>query len=233
MIKKLSIIIPCYNEEDTILQVVDKIKHVPLNLEKEIIIVCDGSSDGTKELLQKHFPLQDKNIKTVFHEKNMGKGKAVKTGIEVATGDYLIVQDADLELNPDDYIALLQPIQSGNATVVFGSRKAKGFKKLYFHSVFANFVVTFLTNFLYGSKLTDQACGYKILPVSLFKSLDLESFGFEFCSELTAKILRTKKYIISEVDVDYFPRTYKQGKKISWKDGFIAIWTLLKYKITK
>lgn len=228
---KLSIIIPCYNEKGTILQVVDKINKVLLPVEKEIIIVCDGSTDGTKELLQQNLDKSGGNIKVIYHENNMGKGKAVQTGVREATGDYLIVQDADLELSPDDYIPLLSPILNNNAVVVFGSRKSKGFNKMYFHSKVANYIVTWLTNILYGSNLTDQACGYKLLPVSLFKSLNINSSGFEFCAELTAKILKTKRYVIKEVDVDYFPRTYKEGKKIKWLDGFLVVWTLIRHKI--
>lgn len=226
---KLSIVIPCYNEKNTILQIINKINSLDLPVEKEIIIICDGSTDGTDELLKQTFGSSNEKIKLIFHEKNSGKGAAIRTGVKAASGDYMIVQDADLELEPNDYNSLLKSILKDTSVIVYGSRKKKGFKKMYFHSRFANNVVTGLTNILYGSKLTDQACGYKLLPVKLFNLLNIESAGFELCSELTAKILR-KKYRITEVDVEYYPRTYKEGKKIRWKDGFIAIWTLLKYK---
>jgi len=227
---KLSIIIPCYNEKDTILQVLDKIYNLSLPVEKEIIIVDDGSTDGTGNILREHSKSPGSTVKLIFHEKNLGKGAAISTGVGQAVGDHIIIQDADLELDPGDYGALLEPILKDGASVVFGSRKKKGFKKIYFHSRFANFVVTWITNFLYGSKLTDQACGYKLVPIELFRELNIKSNGFEFCAELTAKILNTKKHEIREVDVEYYPRSYKEGKKINWKDSFIVVWTLVKNK---
>jgi glycosyltransferase involved in cell wall biosynthesis len=228
---KLSVIIPCYNEKLTILRVVDKIRSTALPVEKEILIVCDGSTDGTKELLQRTFPGTDGDVKVFFHEKNMGKGKAVQTGAEHATGDYLLVQDADLELDPKDYSALLEPVLTKTAAVVFGSRGEKGFKKMPSYSRLANHIVTSVTNALYGSELTDQACGYKLLPLALFRSLHIRSNGFEFCAEVTAKVLKTKNNPIREIEVYYDPRSYEQGKKIKWIDGFMVIWTLLRYKI--
>ncbi|HAT72939.1 MAG TPA: glycosyl transferase [Elusimicrobia bacterium] len=227
---KLSIIIPCYNEKNTVLQVIDKVAATPLPVEKELVIVCDGSTDGTKELLRERFPEGTPGIAVIYHASNLGKGTAVRTGAARATGDYLIVQDADLELDPDDYAPLLAPILEGRAEVVFGSRARKGFGKLRFLSLLANRIVTTFTNLLYGSKLTDQACGYKLLPLELFKELNINSRGFEFCAEVAAKVLKTGKHPITEVDVDYHPRSYEEGKKIKWLDGFVVVWTLLKQR---
>ncbi|MCB4790791.1 MAG: glycosyltransferase family 2 protein [Elusimicrobia bacterium] len=227
---KLSVIIPCYNEKDTILKMLDKINGLSLPVEKEVLVVDDGSKDGTAELLKDYLKTAVKNEKVIFHSKNAGKGRAIRTAAETAGGDYLIIQDADFELDPDDYTSLLKPVLEGRAKVVFGSRKLKGFSKIGFLSRLANYIFTKLTNFLYGSSLTDQACGYKLVPVPLFRELGLKCTGFEFCAELTAKILQ-RKYDICEVPVEYYPRTYSQGKKIKWKDGFVIIWTLLKYKI--
>ncbi len=230
---KLSIIIPCYNEKDTILRVADKVLGTPLPAQKELVIVCDGSTDGTRELLRERFPADTAEVKVIYHEQNRGKGAAVRTGAAAATGDYLIVQDGDLELDPEDYGPLLAPVLERKAAVVFGSRKRKGFAKLRFLSLLANRIVTGLTNLLYGSRLTDQACGYKLLPVALFRELDIRADGFEFCAEVAAKIIKSRRYEIAEVDVDYHPRSYAQGKKIKWLDGFIVVWTLIRQRFPR
>jgi glycosyltransferase involved in cell wall biosynthesis len=230
---KLSIIIPCFNEKGTVLQVIDKAAATPLPVEKELVVVCDGSTDGTRELLRERFPEGTPGVKVAYHGRNMGKGAAVRTGAALATGDYLIVQDADLELDPEDYGPLLAPVLQNKAEVVFGSRSRKGFGKIRFLSLLANRIVTVLANLLYGSRLTDQACGYKLLPVKLFNELGITSRGFEFCAEITAKVLRTGRYGITEVDVDYHPRSYAQGKKIRWMDGFTVVWTLIRYRFAK
>lgn len=223
---KLSIIIPCYNERSTILEVINKVQNLTLPVEKEVIVICDGSSDGTAELLKNFSRSEGQKIKIIYHEKNMGKGRAIISGVKIAAGNYLIIQDADFELDPNDYCSLLKPILKRESEVVFGSRRKKGYKKMYFHSKLANYIVTWLANILYGSRLTDISCGYKLLPVPLFRNLGLKCRGFEFCTEITAKLL-CKKYNIYEVPVEYYPRTYAQGKKILWKDGFFAIKTLL------
>jgi len=229
---KLSIIIPCYNEKGTILDVLGKVGAAPLppGVGREIVVVCDGSTDGTRELLEKNYGSGVPGVKVLYHETNYGKGRAVQTGAAAATGDYLVVQDADLELTPADYPALLRPVIEDKAEVVFGSRAKFGFSKMYAHSRFANRVITGVTNLLYGSRLSDQACGYKLLSMSAFRSITLDRSGFEFCSEITAKLLK-RGYAIQEVPVEYFPRSYSQGKKVNWRDGFRALWTLAKYRI--
>ena len=222
---KLSVIIPCYNEHATILKVIEKVVRLKIPLEKEIIVVNDGSNDGTTELLKKKSWSPDFPVLTIFHGKNRGKGDAVATGVQTATGDFLIVQDADIELNPDEYPALLQPIINGQTQVVFGSRHRMGYPKMYFHTRLGNCIVNLFTNLLFAVKLSDVSCGYKILPVALYRQLNLKCRRFDFCTEITAKLLINKIKIV-EIPVDYTPRTYAQGKKIHWNDGFMALKTL-------
>lgn len=228
---KLSVIIPCYNEKGTVTEVVSKVLAVqlPAGVEREVIVVCDGSTDGTRELLAEHYGSGQGPVKALFHDANYGKGRAVRTGAAAATGDFLLVQDADLELSVSDYPALLAPALEGGAEVVFGSRAEAGFSKMYAHSRFANRVLTFVTNLLYGARLSDQACGYKLISLEAYRSIRLELDGFEFCSEIAAKLLKQGRKI-AEVQVQYYPRNYGQGKKINWRDGFRAVWTLLKYR---
>jgi len=221
---KLSVIIPVFNEKSTIKQIVEKVQAVPID--KEIILIDDCSTDGTRNILPQ---FTSNNIKIVLQEKNQGKGAAVARGIKEATGDYIIIQDADLEYDPQDYIKLIIPILDGRAKVVYGSR----FKGVYSFSTFShkwgNRLLTGITNFLYASTLTDMETCYKLIPASLAKELDIQSKRFDLEPEITAKILN-KGQKIFEVPISYKGRAFSQGKKISWKDAFSAIWTLLKYR---
>jgi len=227
----LSIIIPVFNEKDTILEVLKRAEETNLEekgFKKEIVIVDDGSNDGTKEILEK----LNKKYKIIYHSKNQGKGKAIKTGLNEVSGDFVIIQDADLEYHPKDYERLIQPILEKKALVVYGSRwlDPKNFhpyKFFYWGGLF----LTFLTNFLYGQKLTDILTGYKLFKTEVLKRIDLENSKFEFCCEVTAKI--SKKGIkIFEVPISYFPRQ-KKLKKIKIFDGLKMIFVLLKYKFKK
>jgi len=224
----LSIIIPCYNEKDTILEVINRIEKVPI--EKEIIIVDDGSQDVSKEILGK---LKEKNpgIKIIFNAKNMGKGEAVKIGLRYAEGDYVIIQDADLEYFPEDYPKLLKPIMEGRSEVVFGSRllektNPKGSILYYLGRYSINWVV----NILFGVHLTDSYTCYKVFPTKLLKSFNIESKSFELEAELTAKTI-LKGITIYEVPIRYKPRSVMEGKKINWRDWIKGAWTYTKYRI--
>ncbi|MDI6715607.1 MAG: glycosyltransferase family 2 protein [Actinomycetota bacterium] len=221
---KLSVIIPCYNEKATILEILRKVQEV--SIDKEIIIVDDGSTDGTRELLS---GLSDDNVKVILHEKNKGKGAAIRTGIGHASGDIIIIQDADLEYDPNDYPALVKPIENGDALVVYGSRLLRQNNISYLRYFLGGKLITLITNLLYGTKITDEPTCYKVFRADLLKSLDLKCTRFEFCPEVTAKI--AKKHIkIHEVPISYYPRSLEEGKKIGWKDGIEAILTLLKYR---
>lgn len=222
---KLSIIIPVYNEAKTLLRILSKVKAVDIN--KEIVIVNDGSTDDTYNILKN---VKDGNIKIVHHEINQGKGAAIKTALQYVSGDIIIIQDGDLEYNPKDYIRLIEPIMSGRTNVVYGSRILGKAAKSYFIYYLGGRLLTFLVNLLYGAKLTDISTGYKIFKTKVLKSLKLKYAGFEFCAEVTAKLLN-KGYKIHEEPISYFPRTFKEGKKINWKVGFKVASVLLKYKI--
>jgi glycosyltransferase involved in cell wall biosynthesis len=226
---KLSIIIPAYNEEKTIEALIKKVSEVFLekSLEKEIIVVDDGSSDNTLNILEK---IKNKyNFILEKHFKNQGKGSAIRTGIKKATGDFIIIQDADLEYDPNDYNKLLVPFFENDAKVVYGSR-ILGSKK---HGKWIFYLggrgVTLATNIICQINITDEPTCYKVFERDLLNSLDLKCNGFEFCPEVTAKIAK-RRIKIFEVPISYNPRAKSEGKKISWKDGFIALWTLLRYR---
>ncbi|MBU2235934.1 glycosyltransferase family 2 protein [Patescibacteria group bacterium] len=221
---KLSIIIPVYNEKGTFKKIIKKVKAVPY--EKEIIVVDDGSHDGTREIL-KNF--KDPEVQIYYHEKNYGKGRAIRTGFEHMTGDVVLIQDADLEYDPQEYGALLKPIQDGKAEVVYGSRfRGEGKAMLFWHAI-GNKFLTFVTNILYDTTITDMETCYKVFKTDIIKNLKLTANRFNIEPEMTAKVLK-KGYRIYEVPISYTGREYDEGKKITWRDGFIALWTLIKYR---
>ncbi len=225
---KLSVLIPAYNEIGTIDDILKIIQLVPLEGALEIIIVDDGSTDGTREYLNK---LDNPNIKTFFHNKNCGKGMAIRTALEKATGDIILIQDADLEYDPNDYISLLKPIILGDAEVVYGNRRGLGYmEKSYARFYWGGRLLTFLTNILYQTGIHDEPVCYKVFKKNVLEHISLKCTRFEFCPEITAKIAKAG-YKIYEVPIAYKPRNITQGKKINWKDGVHAIWTLLKYRI--
>jgi glycosyltransferase involved in cell wall biosynthesis len=231
---KLSVIIPVYNEESTIQEILVKVNKLKLpGIQKEIIVVDDFSQDKSKEIVKK---LNLGNVKLYGHKKNKGKGAAVVTGIKKSTGDIIIIQDADLEYNPNDYPKLLKPIVEGKAKVVYGSRlknyplRITGKKKtpLITHYL-GNKLLTYITNILYGNGLTDMETCYKVFKREVIQGIEINAKRFDFEPEFTAKIMK-KGIRIHEVPIKVKPRGYEEGKKITWRDGFIAVWTLLKYR---
>lgn len=226
---KLSIIMPIYNERETLEKIVEKVQTVPIK--KEIIMVDDGSTDGTREILKEYENVQ--NIKVIYHTKNMGKGTAIRTAIKYITGDIVIIQDADLEYDPNDYLNLVKPIQNKDAKVIYGSRALNPENKhSYNRYLLGGKLVTFVANILYSQRLTDEPTCYKVFDTKLLKSIFLKCKRFEFCPEVTAKIAK-KGIKIKEIPINYYPRNFKEGKKIKWYDGLEAIWTLIKYKFVK
>lgn len=217
---------PVYNERETIQEIIRRVKESPVV--NEIIIVDDGSTDGTREILDGL--RNEKLIQVILHDKNMGKGAAVRSGIQAVAGDLLIIQDADLEYDPRDYPKLLQPIQEDIADVVYGSRfLGEARRPIYFWNMVANKILTFTTNIFYNNILSDMETGYKLLKKEIASSLNLKARGFEFEPEITAKLLK-RKVRIYEVPIRFNPRLYSEGKKIKMKDAFIAMWTLVKYR---
>jgi len=234
----LSIVIPAYNEGRTIHLILNKVKEVklPQDIEKEIIIVNDFSKDNTEEAIVKYkSENSDLNIQYYKHEVNKGKGAALHTGIKEAKGDYIIIQDADLEYDPEEYNVLLKPILNGNADVVYGSRfiGGKPHRILFFWHSIGNKVLTTLSNMFTNLNLTDMETCYKLFRADIIKGLSLKENRFGFEPEVTAKISRVKDIRIYEVGISYYGRTYEEGKKIGWKDGFRAIYCILKYGLFK
>ena len=225
---KLSVIMPTYNEAGTLKEIIEKVKDVPID--KEIIVVNDGSTDSSKDVLSEfeHDPI----VHVVHHDQNHGKGMAIRTGRKHVTGDIVIIQDADLETNPSDYLHLVKPILDKKTKVVYGSRllgnKVEYSWKYYFGGRF----VTWVANILYGQNITDEPACYKVFDSELFSSIPLECERFEFCPEVTAKVSRMGHKIV-ELPMEYYPRDRSEGKKLQVFDGIEAVWTLIRYKFWK
>ena len=236
IINKISIIIPAYNEESTITIVVEKLINLALinNVQKEIIIVNDCSTDGTDKLIENIVANHlDTEIVYLKHSKNAGKGAAIHTGIKNATGDFLMIQDADLEYDPNEISTLLKPIIDGYADVVYGSRFIGGapHRILFFWHTIGNKFLTFLSNFFTNLNLTDMETCYKVFKTSIIKEIPLKEKRFGFEPEITSKIAKVKGIRIYEVGISYYGRTYLEGKKINWKDGFKAIYCIIRYNL--
>ena len=232
--KKLSILMPVYNERETVQEILARVKAVKMDgISKEIIIVDDGSTDGTRDLLrreERECQEGPDEVKIFYHEENRGKGAAVRTAIEHATGDIMLIQDADLEYDPRDYPILLRPILEGRAEVVYGSRFLGGPRRamLFWHAI-GNKFLTLITNILYDTILSDMETCYKVFTAEVIRSIPLRSRRFELEPEITAKVLK-RGHRIYEVPISYTGREYEEGKKITWRDGLIALWMLIKYR---
>jgi len=228
---RLSVVIPCYNEKNTIQNIIDAVKASPVT-DKEIIIVDDFSTDGTRDLLKSSIASQVSKI--VYHEVNQGKGAALRTGIQHATGDAVIIQDADLEYDPQEYPILLEPIVKNRADVVFGSRFTGGgpHRVVYFWHMVGNKFLTLLSNMFTNLNLTDMETCYKVFRREVIQAIKIEENRFGFEPEITAKVARGN-WRIYEVGISYYGRTYAEGKKIGWRDGFRAIYCIVKYNLWK
>jgi len=225
---KLSVLIPVYNEKDTVLEVLDRVKRAPVGLEKELVVVDDASTDGTTDLLR---TVDDNVVHVYFHGNNTGKGGAVRTAMQQASGDILLIQDADLEYDPKDYPALLEPIVSGRADVVIGTRFLGGAHRvLYYRHYLGNRIITSISNFFTNLNLTDMEAGYKVFTREALDGISIESDRFGLEPELIAKVAK-KGCRVYEVPIGYSGRTYDEGKKITWKDGMAAVWWILKYNL--
>jgi glycosyltransferase involved in cell wall biosynthesis len=220
----LSVIIPVFNEIGTLAEIIRLLRGVELNL--EVIVVDDGSTDGSRELLEGVGPEVDLKL---FHDRNRGKGAALRTGLAAATGDFVLIQDADLEYDPEDIHRLLDPVRKGKATVVYGSRFTGERRNMLFHHWVGNRFLTLMTNILYGSTLSDMETCYKLFRRDVIQGLTLRSNHFDFEPEVTAKVLK-QGIRIYEVPISYAGREFHEGKKIHWTDGVVALWTLLKYR---
>ena len=224
---EISVLIPVFNERNTIIEVIRRVQEQPF--EKEIIIVDDHSTDGTRELLQEtDWPA---NVKAFYHDKNKGKGAGIRTGAQAATKDIIIIQDADLEYNPSDFGVVLRPILDGVADVVYGSRFLGTHRSFMLHHYMGNKLLTLITNVLYNNILTDMETGYKAFRAPILKGVRIRSNRFDFEPEITAKVLK-KGYRIYEVPIYYAGRDYAEGKKITWRDGFAAMWALIRFRFS-
>ena len=227
-IRKLSVIVPVYNERNTVVEVLRRMRAVELpdGIEREIIVIDDGSNDGTRDVLRQ---LGDSTVRVLVHDVNRGKGASVRTGLALATGDYVLIQDADLEYDPDDWPRLIAPVIRGRARVVYGSRFTGERRNMLLLHWIGNRMLSLVTNVLFNSTLSDMETCYKLVDRSLLNDLALRSDHFDIEPEITAKILK-RGIRIYEVPISYMGREFDEGKKITWRDGFAALWTLVKFR---
>jgi glycosyltransferase involved in cell wall biosynthesis len=227
--RSLSVVIPVYNERSTVAEIIRRIRAVEIPLTLQVIVVDDGSSDGSDKVLQ---ALEDSTVRVIRHTHNQGKGAAIRTGMEAMTGDLLLIQDADLEYDPDDWPRLLEPILKGKARVVYGSRFTGERKNMLPLHWFGNRLLSLVTNVLYSSTLSDMETCYKLFDVEVLKGITIVSDRFEFEPEITAKVMR-RGFRIYEVPISYAGREANEGKKITWRDGFGAMAALIRFRFTK
>jgi len=224
--EKLSVIVPVFDERNTVVEIVRRMRAVELPIELEIVLVDDGSTDGTRDVLRQ---LADSTVRVVTHERNRGKGTAIRTGLEHVTGDLVLIQDADLEYDPEDWPKLLTPMLRGNAQVVYGSRFTGERRNMLFLHWVGNRFLSLVTNVLYNTTLSDMETCYKLFDRRVLRGMTIRAERFEFEPEVTAKVLR-RGIRIYEVPISYTGREFEEGKKITWRDGFVALWTLVKYR---
>jgi glycosyltransferase involved in cell wall biosynthesis len=220
------VIVPVFDERNTVVEIVRRMRAVELPVDLEIVIVDDGSTDGTREVLRQ---LADSTVHVVLHEHNKGKGAAIRTGLQHVTGDLVLIQDADLEYDPEDWPKLIHPILSGKARVVYGSRFTGERRNMLFLHWVGNRFLSLVTNVLYNTTLSDMETCYKLFERTVLEGITIRASRFEFEPEITAKLLR-RGIRIYEVPISYTGREFEEGKKITWRDGFIALWTLVKYR---
>lgn len=225
---KVSIVVPIYNEEELLEKVLERLRALPLDL--ELILVDDHSADRTPEILARE--ARKPGTRVLRHDRNQGKGRAIRTGLEHATGDIVIIQDADLEYRPEEIVDVLRPIQEGRTNVAYGSRFRGRVIGMRFANRMANHILAWLVTILYFQRITDEATAYKAFRREVVQAIPLTCRRFEFCPEVTAKVLRRGEKII-EVPVTYVARTFEEGKKIGWRDFLVAVWTLLKYRFVR
>jgi glycosyltransferase involved in cell wall biosynthesis len=224
--RKLSVIVPVFDERNTVVEILRRMRAVDLPVDLEIVVVDDGSSDGTRDVLRQ---LADSTVRVVNHPRNRGKGAAIRTGLEHVTGDLVLIQDADLEYDPEDWPKLLNPILRGKARVVYGSRFTGERRNMLFLHWVGNRFLSLVTNVLYNTTLSDMETCYKLFDRTVLDGMKLRAMRFDFEPEVTAKILR-RGIRIYEVPISYTGREFDEGKKITWRDGFVALWTLVKYR---
>ena len=225
---KLSVIVPAYNERNTIAESVRRARDVELPIDHEVIIVDDGSTDGTRDIIRQ---LEDSTVRVVYRPQNGGKGSALRAGFEAADGDLIVCHDADLEYDPRDWVSMLRPLLEGNATIVYGSRFTGERRNMMYWHWLGNRFLSFVTNILYNTTISDMETCYKMMDATILKGLRLAASRFEIEPEVTAKLLRTGNRIY-EVPIRYTGREVDEGKKISWRDGFPALWTLIRLRFT-
>jgi glycosyltransferase involved in cell wall biosynthesis len=227
--RKLSVIVPVYDERNTVAEIVRRMRAVDIPLEREFVLVDDGSTDGTRAVLGQ---LTDSTVRVVYHEKNKGKGAAIRSGLAQVTGDLVLIQDADLEYDPEDWPKLLAPVLRGKAQVVYGSRFTGERRNMLFLHWIGNRFLSLVTNVLYNTTLSDMETCYKLFDRRVLAAITLRSSRFDFEPEVTAKVLR-QGIRIYEVPISYAGREFHEGKKITWRDGFVALWTLVRFRSTR